>query len=338
MPAYLNQGFMVREPAWHGLGTVLEDYPGREEAMRLAGHAFEVMERPLYVAGRELLPGEHFRLELREGGDRRGAKVLKGWKTLVRSDTGATFACVRDSYGVIQNAVGWDVVDAIVGEGARYETGLTLKDGAVCSVLAWLDEPVQIPGDDSPLLPFLNVSWTHDGSGALRARPTSVRVVCWNTQSAAEAEGRRTDTEFTFRHSRNVMDRIEDAKFAIRGMRHAHAEYVELARELATVRVTPEQRELFLTAFIPSPPEAVISDRVAANIDEARGAVRALLDGPSVPEAHRFTAYGLHLAGGEYLDHVRGARSNETRYGRQLLRREPAKAKLTGLIRETVAA
>jgi hypothetical protein len=32
-----EQSFFVREPAWHGLGVVLADYPGREEAMKLAG-------------------------------------------------------------------------------------------------------------------------------------------------------------------------------------------------------------------------------------------------------------------------------------------------------------
>ena len=44
MPALFDQGFFVREPAWHGLGVVLQDYPGREEAMRLAGHDWDVLE------------------------------------------------------------------------------------------------------------------------------------------------------------------------------------------------------------------------------------------------------------------------------------------------------
>ena len=39
-----------------------------------------------------------------------------------------------------------------VPEGAKYETGITLHDGAVCSVLAWLDEPMTVTGDDSVIL------------------------------------------------------------------------------------------------------------------------------------------------------------------------------------------
>jgi len=328
MPDYFEQGFFVREPAWHSMGTVLSDYPGREQAMELAGHNFEIVERPLYSP-----------LKV---GDEQSVR-LDDWKALVKSmpgdeTDGLVMQVARASYGVVQNSTGWDIIDALVGEGIKYETGITLKGGAVLSVLGWLDEPITIPGDDSQIFPWVNVSWTHDGSGALSARPTSIRTVCWNTQSAAEALGRRTNTEFVFRHSKNVMDRIEDAKLAMQGIRDSHEEYAELARELATIPVTENQRELFVTQFLPMPPEALISDTVERNVETARAAVRALFDGPTVPDDHRFTAYGLHLAGGEYLDHLRGYRSADTLYGRQLLRSEPAKAKMTKLIREVAKA
>jgi len=328
MPDYFEQGFFVREPAWHQMGTVLNDYPGREQAMELAGHNFEIVERPLYVPLRE--------------GDTQSVR-LDEYKALVKSmpgdeTDGLVMQVARASYGVVQNSTGWDIIDALVGEGIKYETGITLKGGAVLSVLGWLDEPIKIPGDDSEIYPWVNVSWSHDGSGALSARPTSIRTVCWNTQSAAEAEGRRTNSEFVFRHSKNVMERIEDAKLAMQGIRDSHEEYAELARELATMPVTANQRELFVTQFLPMPPEALISDTVERNVEVARAAVRSLFDGPTVPDDHRFTAYGLHLAGGEYLDHLRGYRNADTLYGRQLLRSEPAKAKLTKLIREVAKA
>lgn len=326
MPDYFNEGFVVREPAWHGLGVVLDEYPGREEGMRLAGHDFTVVERPVFVILDE---------------DAQEVACPPGFKALVKHRDGEAdevMHIARESYGVVQNSVGWDIVDAMVGEGAKYETGITLKDGLVCSVLAWLDEPYQVPGDNAIILPYFNVSWTHDGSGKLTARPTSIRTVCWNTQSAAEALGKALDVEFEFSHSRNVMSRVEDAKMALKGVRAAHEEYLELARELATIKVTEKQRELFLAEFLPMPEEALLTDRVAKNVDAARGAVRALFDGPTVPDDHRFTAYGLHLAGGEYLDHLRGYRNKETRFGRSILRREPAKAKMTKLIREVVAS
>lgn len=326
MPAYFDEGFSVRQPMWHGLGVVLDEYPGRDQAMRLAGHDFKVAEKSVIVGGSK----------------------APGWKALVKemprelreedATHGALLNITKDSYGVVQNDVGWDIVDALVGEGAQYETGLTLKGGAVCSVLAWLPEPATVPGDDSEILPWVNVSWSHDGSSAINARATSIRTVCWNTQSASEAQGKRLGTDFTFRHTKKVMDRIEDAKLAIQGVRDAHEVYMTLARELADMPVTDSQRELFVTSFIPMPPEALISERVMANVEQGRASLRGLFDGPSIPDAHRNTGYGLHLAGGEFLDHLRGARSPETRFGRSLLRNEPAKAKLTRLIREVAVA
>jgi phage/plasmid-like protein (TIGR03299 family) len=362
MPDYFETGFFVREAAWHRMGTVLDDYPGREEGIVLAGHDFEIIEAPIYLPGPALdIPAEsNLGTVLGEHG---GAVNLDGQlhamrgvpthKALIKDmphetrpddvepgdftpTHGKLMAVVNDSYGVIQNSVGWDIIDALVGEGVKYETAGVLKGGAVCWVLAYLDEPYTIPGDDSVILPYVNVAWSHDGSSALAARPTTVRVVCWNTQSAAEAEGRRNSNEFTFRHSKNVMDRIEDAKMAIKGIRGAHQEYIELAETLAKVPVTEEQRETFVTEFIPMPAEALISPRVKANIEKDRAALRLLFSDESltVPEPHRLTGYGLHMAGVEFLDHLRGYRSNDTLFGRQLLRNEPAKAKLTSLIME----
>jgi phage/plasmid-like protein (TIGR03299 family) len=350
MPAYFDQGFMVREPAWHGLGVVLDEYPGREEAMRLAGHDFVIVEKPISIDGQPTagwkglvkqaapVPCDCDAEKWASLGLANPCVKCDGTGTVEAPSNGAVLNVTKESYGVVQNDIGWDIVDAIVGEGAKYETGITLKSGAVCSVLACLPEPTTIPGDDSEILPWVNVAWSHDGSTSITARSTSIRTVCSNTQSASEAQGKRLGTDFTFRHTKKVMDRIEDAKMALQGVRDNHVVYMDLARELATIPVTKDQRELFVNQFLPMPPDALISDRVKCNVEEARGEVRALFSGQTIPEAHELTAYGLHLAGTEYLDHLRGSRSPETKFGRSLLRDEPAKMKLTKLIREVAHA
>lgn len=328
MPANFDKGFTVREPAWHHGTVVLDDYPGREEGMKLAGHDFKVIEMPLAVV--TAADEDWANIDYREA---------SGWKALMKDDAdGAILSVVKDSYEVIQNDVGWDIVDAMVGEGARYDAGVTLKGGAVCVVTAWLDEPVTIPGDNSTILPYSSTRWQHDGGGALSTRAVTVRTVCSNTDELAQAEARRLGTEFTFSHTKNVMDRIEDAKMAIRGMRLHQEAFVQLSLELAKQKVTKPQIEYFLTEFIPSPPEAMISDRVAKNIETARNAVRGILASETVPDAHRRTAYGLRLAAVEYLDHFRPYRTQDSYVGRTLLRTEPQKAKLAKLLRETVKA
>jgi phage/plasmid-like protein (TIGR03299 family) len=324
--------------------------------MRLAGHDFEVKEHWTFTGPEIEYTGKWTR-EHGHTGDRVPVKFSQlqecirgeaGFKSLVRSDTGRAFGptlnVASNSYGVIQNSVGWDVVDSIIGEGAKYETAGVLKGGEICWVLAWLDEPVTIPGDDSIILPYLNTTWYHNGTGALTARSTSVRVVCWNTQAAAESEGRRLKTDFIFRHTKNVMGRIEEAKKAISGLRDEHVKYVSLAEDYAKCKVTVEQRDEFVNRFIGYEEKPEISPRVQKNIQKARDAVTGILLGPTVPEAHKFTAYGLHLAGTEYIDHLRGTRAKEPRaaleskFKRSILRNEPQKAALHSLIKEVTHA
>ncbi len=49
-----EQSFTVREPAWWDQAGKfdVQEYPGREEAMRLAGHDWDVIEIPSFPTGR----------------------------------------------------------------------------------------------------------------------------------------------------------------------------------------------------------------------------------------------------------------------------------------------
>ena len=325
MPALFEQGFFVREPAWHGQGVVLEDYPGREQAMILAGHDFKVVERPVEVVGL--------------ASNRR----IDGWKALLRSGSGDVLNVTRDTYEVIQNTTAYDVAELLFDQGFQYETGITLDGGALCAITLKLDEPITIEGDDSIVLPFGCLSWAHDGSGSLRVRSGTIRQVCANTVAASEAEGKRLKTDFTFRHTKNVQARIEDAKAAIKGVRAALDVYRTMAEDLGRVEVTPAQRDLFVSTIIGDRDGVVslsstVSERVKTNIETERAKVNSLFFGPTIPEAHKLTGYGLHLAGVEYFDHLRNFRSQDSYVKRTLLADNPAKAALTRTIRELVAA
>lgn len=320
MPDYFERGFSVREPMWHKKGVVLGEYPGRDEAMRIAGHDWKLEELPVFTAEEQADP-----------------ILADGWKALVRSDTRTVLHVARDSYTVVQNETLWDIADAMVSlPNVQYETAGLLKGGRIAWVLALLDEPVQIDGDESPTYPFVLATTTHDGSGALRAAAVSVRVVCWNTWSAATTQGDQTGLVYTFRHVGEVSKRFEEARDAIRGVRVQHEAFVELANELATLSVDDKARETFVQRFIPMPKVAVsVSDRVVGNIERAREQVRAIIAGPTVQGAGiGGNAYGLFEAGIEYLDHERRALSAETRFNRSILRRERMKDALVPMVKE----
>jgi phage/plasmid-like protein (TIGR03299 family) len=340
MPAYFDTGFSVRLPMWHGLGDVLDDYPADwPEARKLAGLEWEPETRPMV----EVRCGECARvldagdIEARTCGrclstDVR-VELVEGEARVIRNDTGLHLGSVTDQFSPVTHEQMGEVMEALADSDSavRFETAGSIRDGRQVWALAYLDEPIEVAGDDSATLPFLAVLNAHDGSGALKVVPTSIRVVCWNTYRAAEMQGERTGQQFVFRHVGNIAERLEDAKLAIKGVRQAHREWVELAEQLAQFKTDDKAVANFITSFIPEPVEDVVSDRVRSNIDQARAALRNVIVNEPTTDGHRGTVLGLVDGAVEYLDHVRAFRSRDTLMNRTLLRPEPLKAKVIGL-------
>lgn len=337
-----DTAFTVRKPAWWDeTGQFdLDYYPGREEAMRLAGHAWDVVEVPVF-SGFDLAQCEAMGLE-----PNRPNGLLRKESDVnhVRSDNGVTLAIHAASYERIPNSVAYDVAEAVLeGTGWKYQCGISMDEGRQNALTLVLDEPIQVPGDRALIFPLVALSWAHDGSGSLKLRSTSIRNECQNTISASEAEAAKAGTDFTFRHTKNVMERIEEAKAAIRGLGPAYDVFREKLLELASIRVTPEQRDLFVSTIIGDrdgvlSKNASTSARVKTNIETERVKVLNLFMGSTIPEEHLLTGYGLFQAGVEYFDHLRAFRSKDSYVKRTLLTDNPAKANLAKTIREVVAA
>ncbi|MGD0686197.1 MAG: DUF932 domain-containing protein [Streptosporangiaceae bacterium] len=327
MPANIESMFSVRQMPWHREGTILADYPGDwATARKLAGLDWDPVTSEVYaVTGINADGTAHY-------------EPVTGWKSVIRSDTGAVLSLNRDTYTVIDHGEMGEIVEAVLAQpNVKWETAGVLDEGRSVWCLALLDEPVTLPGDDSATLPYLAITNRHDGTAACALRATAVRIVCANTFRAAELEGERTGATFSFIHKSSWRSRIEEARRAVTGAQAEMRRYSDLARELLAIPVTPAQRELFITEFIPKPPEGLITDRVARNVDEARKALRLLFDS-ATNEQIAGTAYGLVQAAGEYLDHVRTARSWETRLNRTLIRPEPLKHRALSLAREVITA
>lgn len=339
MPALFEQGFFVREPAWHRLGVVLDEYPGRELAMRLAGHDWDVIEIPLR--------GEFSRDVLERAGifvpDGQNGVLRRVENSVlhVRSDNLFELATHSTTFERIANSTAYDVAEILFDQGFQYEAGITVDGGRTCAITLKLDEPITITGDDSVVLPYGCLSWAHDGSASLKVRSGTIRQVCANTIAMSEAEGKKLGTDFTFRHTKNVHERIEDAKKAIHGVREALDVYRQVAEELAAQPVTPAQRDWFVSTIVGDRDGSVsrslqASDRVKDNVERERAKINGLFFGPTVPEAHRLTAYGLWVAGGEYFDHLRNYRSVDSYVKRTLLTDSREKASLRGTIAEAL--
>lgn len=320
MPAEFENGFSVREKMWHGLGVVLPEYPERDEAFAMSGQDWTVEKAELFATGISTWP-------------RKVENHFAGY----RSDTGAILAVHQDSYEVLQNSEGWDLAEAIADQdqAIRYETAITLKGGTVCSVLL-RDESFTIPGDSSPTTPYLLVSWAHDGSAALVATATNVRVVCWNTLNLALGSGHR---RMAFRHTKNVRERIEMAVASVRGMRENTLAYKRLATVLAAKPVSADGVLDFTEAFIPMPEPGKGETKANVKASVQRNKFLGYLTGPAaVPDDLQFTGYGLLQAGVEYLDWSAKSRSDETRFSRVMMTGDTPKQKLLALVRTAVGA
>lgn len=349
MPAYFESGFCVREPSWHGQETLLDDYPADwPEARKIAGLEWEPRLVPCYKAV-EWAPVE--RPVLDDDGqpiDGQTQLVMEPTKfdaipnaqLVERDDTGASLGVVTDQFSLINHAEMGEIMEAILGQDhVKYETAGVVKGGETVYVLVRLDEPYfnkwdVVNGEPVATFPFLALLNSHNGAGACKVTLTQVRVVCWNTVQAADADGNRHGRQFSFRHVGKPMERIADAQAALMGARKDAERWQEMMTELYGVSVDEEFKSRFLSEFIPTPPNGIVSDRVMANVRRDQATFMRLLN-ESETNAHlAHTALGVFNASVEFLDHVRGYRSSDTYLNRTMLRAEPMKAKSLSIIRE----
>lgn len=190
MSANVESMFYVRTAPWHGLGTRVEEALSSEEALKLAGLDWRVIQKPMYTIDQEL---------------------VSGYKANVRDLDNKVLGIVSDRYKVVQNEEAFAFTDELLGSNSiRYETAGSLQGGKKVWMLAKLPSEYIIRGDK--ISPFLVFSNTHDGSGSVRMAITPIRVVCNNTLNLALATASRT---YSMKHTTEIHSRLEEAKEAI---------------------------------------------------------------------------------------------------------------------------
>lgn len=306
-----DQMFSVRQPAWHRLGVVLGDYPTRAEAQQLA-HPWEPITEPLYR--RVLGPG-----------DSPVFTEVPEQVAVVRSDTRDVLGTVAPTFELITNSEMYDIAEAIERAAAdgdtsgedpgqvKFETAGSLHGGRQVWLLLRLAEPLVVPGDEGTVtIPYYALQNGHTGTSAFRGQAVATRIVCANTSQLADWEAKDRGTEFTFKHTRNVRARVEEARAALQSWRTDLQEWLRLVRLLTLVPVTEAQQEEFVETFVPMPPPGTVSQRVVTNVQKAQGEVLTILRGRTTA-AVAPTAYGLIQAAVEYQCHYRGTRGDSDR-------------------------
>ena len=320
--------FTVRQAAWHGLGTVLSEYPSRSEAQQIA-HPWEPESEPVFrrvVTVEDGQPVERF-------------EEIKASKLIVRNDDLSPLGVVNSTYEPVRNEVMYDIAEAIeAGDPGTvmYETGGSLDGGKKVWLLLRLREPIMVPGDPRVgVIPYYALQNSHDSYGSFRGQGTITRIVCDNTSQMADWDARQRGTEFVFRHTATVGDRIKDAQIALAGWRASLEAWKQMSAVLIDEPISDHAVVLFVENYIPMPKTHTVSDRVVHNVETARGQLMGILNGETC-EGIRNTSYGLVQAAIEYVNHERRANSQESRFKRAYLDRSAVTADAVKIARELV--
>lgn len=225
MAALVETMYSTREKPWHGLGTVIREAPASEEALRLAGLDWNVVQESIYTPFRE---------------------KIEGFKANVRDTDRKVLGVVSDRYKVVQNVEAFSFTDELLGHGVRYETAGSLSGGRRVWLLARLPREYIIAGER--ISPYLVFSNTHDGSGSVKVAVTPVRVVCNNTLNLALQTAQRS---FSMVHTGNVSDKITEARDTLfkaeNYMDCLGAEFEQLHRQ----KVTDAEVQNYIELLIP---------------------------------------------------------------------------------------
>lgn len=253
----------------HGFATV-------EEAVKEGGLDFEVALRPLLTTGK-------------------GGRLTKiaTHSAVVRLDNGDALGVVGRKYRPIQYAEGLGGFGKAIlaTDEAAVDTAGTLFGGK--TGFLWFEVnhlPIKIKGErpEGEIKTYLGITSSHDGSSALTAMITPVRVVCQNTLNFAI---RGAHSTFKVRHSGSVDGKVEEARKALTITRDYMADFEAIAQRLAGVKVPDNSVKGLMEAIWPVKAElsegwtdrhpAVLATEdyfTSANLDPIRGTAWAVLN------------------------------------------------------------
>jgi phage/plasmid-like protein (TIGR03299 family) len=337
MPAGITERdgfFSVRRPAWWDLAGahVLDHHPERDEAQKIA-HNWEPETEPLY---RLIETPVHLPVEC-SGLDSVGAcfdeehhhtevmaHEVPDFDLVKRSDDGFVLTVKPRSRALVTNNEMYDIAEALMkGQGTGkviFETAGSVYGGKKVWILMRFSEPLIVAGrKGTATIPYFALQNFNDGKGAFRGQATEVCIVCDNTSKMADLDAQQKGTEFVFRHTANVHDRIEEAKAALAGWQDSVVAWQRLATNLIEdYPITLAQERTFIDEFIPLPQTSLISDRVRGNVVEGRLKLVSIFEGPTQAEV-RGTAWGLVQGALEYSQWYRKAKTAESRFKRAYL-------------------
>jgi phage/plasmid-like protein (TIGR03299 family) len=233
-----------REPAWHGLGTVFDTEKNTAEMLSAANLnnwnvRLEDMPIPSHLTS-----------------DKQYQYVVRTNPTTnTQTDV---LGVVGERYHVLQNEDLFSFGDNILDGGGRWETAGSLKGGRVVfGSLALERETVLDPNGVADVVKtYLLINTSHDGSIAIQASITPVRVVCANTLNVALNRTKKKDgvkQSFKIRHTQTANGKVQIARQTL-GLANAYMdEFDKMAHAMIAKEISAQDFNNIILAAYPKP-------------------------------------------------------------------------------------
>jgi phage/plasmid-like protein (TIGR03299 family) len=278
------------ERPWHGLGTTLDeadlyDWPS---ASRKAGLDWEVELVPLLTADTQ-------------------AKV--DHRAVRRTSDSKVLGVVGPRYATLQNrdAFAWFQPFLDAREAALHTAG-SLRNGSRVWVLAKLQRDPLVIAEGDEVEKYILLSHGHDGSLAVRAGFTPIRVVCANT--LAMAHGADASKLIRLKHTKDVLENLSNVREVMNLANQQFEATAEQYRLLARKSIKQADLRKYVRRVLkvedgeePGPRLQSIAEEIARLSEEGRGN-----DLPSI----RGTFWSAYNGVSEWLTYSRG-RSEDSR-------------------------
>lgn len=282
----VEQMLSVRQTPWHGLGHIVNQAPTAEDAIRLAGLNWQVLEQQVHAFNHT---------------DKSFARV-PNYKSLVRSDNNKSLSIMKDSYSPLQNEKAFSFFNPFIEKGlASFETAGSLKEGRIIWVLATLNKaPIDVGGGDI-VQKYLLLSNSHDGTMAVRVGFTPTRVVCNNTLSMAHANSQ--SKLLRIKHSGKLNDRMDEVQGIVNAMDAKFEATAEQYTTLARRGISAKELELYVDIIFELNPNG--SEREQMRTTKMReGIIKLFENGAgSHLKSAKGTWWGAYNSVTEYLTH-----------------------------------
>jgi len=227
----------LRTPAYHQLGTVFQDEVTTSEMLSLANlDNWNVRLEEIPLPDNYSMTAENF-LVVRDHPEDKHSNVL---------------SVVGKRYKTLQNEDLFAFGDNLL-DGGRWEVAGSLKNGRIVfGALALERETVLDPnGVRDVVKNYLAISTSHDGSSAVQATVTPIRLTCMNTHTAVFRKGAKHS--FKLRHTQSIDGRVAQAREAL-GLANAYLdEFDKLAQAMIETELTKTQFNRIVDLAYPKP-------------------------------------------------------------------------------------